>query len=212
MNRIVIVTGVSRGFGLIIAKEFAKSDWHVIGTGRSERPKSLTDKVEYHQFDASDNAKCKAFWDKLHLEHADAQICLINNAGSYASGSLIDTPAEEYAAQISSVYFTAVYMTKGLVSTFSNARIINVISTSALSADIDHTAYGSAKAAEKYFFQVLQKEYPSAQYQITNLYPSYIAPSSNEKAIDPAELAAFIRNQAETDKSYYIHDVTLYPR
>jgi len=111
-----------------------------------------------------------------------------------------------------SIYFSAVFMTRGLASVLPAARIINIISSSALAAHKNNSAYGAAKAAEMHFFQSLQEEYSPGQYQITNLYPKSIASHGPDpKAIDPADLARFVREQAENTTTYYLRDVTIYP-
>lgn len=94
----------------------------------------------------------------------------------------------------------------------AEAKIINVISSSALTSHKNNSAYGAAKAAEMHFFQALQREFGPAQYQITNLYPSDIASQGpNPNAIDPAELSRFVRELAEYKGTYYMRDVTMYP-
>ncbi len=206
--RTVVITGVSHGLGLVTAQEFAKNGWKVIGTGRSPRPDNLQQDIEYRQFDSSDTAACEAFWSNLAQE---PDICLINNAGGYAGGGLEDTPAEVFVKQMQSNYFAAVYMTKGLVSTIPSAKIINIISNNANAPQAGDAAYGASKAAEKYFFQTLQKELDSSKYKITNLYPNSIATQGpNSSAIDPTDLAAFVRQIAESEKSFYFTDVTLF--
>lgn len=213
MNKIVVITGASRGLGLTLATEFARNGWQVIGTGRSPQPADFPATAAYRQFDASDAPACEAFWQQLKKEHTGAALCLINNAGAYTSGALTETKAEDYAAQMQGSYFSAVYMTRSLALNFPKARIINIISNSALAAHKNNAAYGAAKAAEMHFFQSLQKEYKPEQYQITNLYPSDIATHGpNPNAIKPEDLALFVREQAENDSSYYVRDVTVYPR
>ncbi|HSX15843.1 MAG TPA: SDR family oxidoreductase [Candidatus Saccharimonadales bacterium] len=210
---IVVITGVSRGLGLVLAKTFAEADWTVVGTGRSERPAELPERVVYQQFDASDAAAGEAFWKQLASEYPDAAVCLVNNAGGYVGGGLVDTGTEDYAGQMQSCYFSAVYMTRGLALAVPKAKIINIVSSSALQPEKENVAYGAAKAAERYFFQALQDEFPAAQYQITNLYPSYIATDSpDDKAMTAEDVAQFVRGQAESTTSFYLRDVTMYPR
>lgn len=36
--RAVVITGASRGLGLVLTKVFTASHWAVVGTGRSEKP------------------------------------------------------------------------------------------------------------------------------------------------------------------------------
>ncbi len=213
MGKLAVITGTSRGLGLVLAGEFAANRWQVVGTGRSGQPASFPANVKYQQFDAGDAAACEAFWQEVFSEYPDTEVCLVNNAGGYVSGSLKDTKAEDYDQQMRSIYFTAVYMTRGLALVYSKARVINMISSSALAAHKNNSAYGAAKAAEMHFFQALQHEFKPEQYQITNLYPSDIASSGpNPNAIDPNHLAEFIRNLAESDMTYYLRDVTMYPR
>jgi NAD(P)-dependent dehydrogenase (short-subunit alcohol dehydrogenase family) len=212
-KKVVVITGASRGLGLVLTKEFSAHGWQVIGTGRSGQPTDLPENAQYHQFDASNSAECEAFWEELRSAYPAADICLINNAGGYVGGSLTETKAEDYDQQMKSSYFSSVYMTRGLALAYTKARIINIISSGALAAHKDNSAYGAAKAAQMHFFQSLQQEFEAKQYQITNLYPSDIATSGpNPKAIDPVDLATFVRREVESSQSYYVRDVTMYPR
>ncbi|EDK72758.1 short-chain dehydrogenase/reductase SDR [candidate division TM7 genomosp. GTL1] len=212
-QKLVIITGASGGLGLTLAQEFAGDTWQVIGTGRSEKPQGFPSTGEYHQFDASSANDAAAFWKLLGNKHPEAEICLVNNAGGYISGGLVEVAAEGYEKQMQSAYFTAVYMTRGLAEIYTTARIINIISSSALKPHKNNAAYGAAKAAEMHFFQSLQQEFSPAQYQIVNLYPKSIASHGPDpKAIDPRDLAKFIREQAQNESTYYLSDVTLLPR
>jgi NAD(P)-dependent dehydrogenase (short-subunit alcohol dehydrogenase family) len=202
----VVITGASHGLGLSIAEAFLKSGWRVIGTGRSSRPEQLDSAIEYQQFDASDADACADFWKKLKLND---QVCLVNNAGGFVGGGLLDTKPEDYEKQMQSNYFSGVYMTRGLAESLDTARI--VISNSALEPNKSTGAYGASKAASRYFFQSLQKEFPSEKYQITNLYPSDIATQGPDpNSIQPEDLAKLIVETAESTASYYPRDITLF--
>jgi len=210
--RIAVVTGVSQGLGLEIANLFVKNDWQVLGIGRSERPSELDSSIDYHRFDASDVQVCAEFWQKIAKKFKKNEICLVNNAGSFVSGNLIETNSEDYVKLMHSNYFTGVNMTREMTKVIPKAKIINIISNGALSAKPNISAYGAAKAAAMYFFQSLQKEIGAEKYRITNLYPSNIATSSvNPDEIDPADIASFVLQQADNESSYYVTDVTLFP-
>ncbi|HET8671609.1 MAG TPA: SDR family NAD(P)-dependent oxidoreductase [Candidatus Saccharimonadales bacterium] len=213
MNKIVVITGASGGLGKSLVTEFAANAWRVIGTGRSEQPDDLPQGVLYKQFDASNATACELFWQQIKQQYPGTEVCLVNNADAYVSGGLTETKVEDYDQQMKSSYFTAVYMTRYLALNFPKARIINVISSSALAAHKNNSAYGAAKAATMHFFQSLQRELKPEQYQITNLYPFNIAshgPADN--AMSPQDVSAFIREQAENDRTYYLRDVTIWPR
>jgi NAD(P)-dependent dehydrogenase (short-subunit alcohol dehydrogenase family) len=209
----VVITGVSRGLGLILANTFQASGWSVLGTGRSARPENLDGSVQYQQFDASDPAACENFWKSLTAEQLGGAICLINNVGGYIGGGLLEAQPEDFAKQMQTNYFPAVYMTRGLAKSISKAKIINLISNNALLPNSTDEAYGASKAAQMHFFKSLQKEFKPDTYQITNLYPNIIATNdSAAHAIDPAELATFVLEQAGSQHTYYLPDVTLHVR
>ncbi len=213
MKKLAVITGASRGLGLAIATEFIQNGWEVLGTGKSPQPAELPQGVGYQQFDASDAAACEAFWQQLQAQHGDVEICLINNAGGYAVGEFTQLQAQDYAQQMQTNFFSAVYMTRGLALHIPRARIINILSTSALVAKKQESAYGASKAAAKQFFQSLQKELTPERYRITNLYPYSIATHGPDpKATDPKDLANFVRIQAENTASYYLSDATIYPQ
>ena len=210
-DRLVVVTGATQGLGLVTVNEFLKGGWRVVGTGLGERPADFPVGAEYAAFDASNFDACAAFWQGILANNQSIQICLVNNAGGYVGGEIASTTPEDYAKQLSMNYFPAVYMTKSLIAMVDQARIITVVSAVALSPKAKNTAYGSSKAAEKYFLQSLQDELDDKKYRLTNIYPNSIATSGpNPKAITPEELAVFVRDQAELNKSYYIRDVVLY--
>lgn len=214
VSKIAVITGASRGLGLALTNAFNPDQWLVVGTGRSEQPSDFpaTPNVTYRQFDASDFDACEAFWRKLQAEYPDSTFCLVNNAGGYVGGSVGNTDARDYATQMQSIYFSAVYMTKALVENIPQAQIINIVSSSALNVEKNESAYGSAKVAEKYFFQSLQQEFAPEQYQITNLYPYNIASHGpNPDAINADELAAYVVELTESKMSHYLRDVTMYP-
>ena len=111
-----------------------------------------------------------------------------------------------------SIYFAAVYMTRGLTEVFPTAKIINIVSSSGLIPHKDNSAYGAAKSAETHFFQSLQREFDPKQYQITNLHPHNIASRGPAPhAMKPADLAAFVRQLAEANTSFYLREATIYP-
>jgi NAD(P)-dependent dehydrogenase (short-subunit alcohol dehydrogenase family) len=209
----VVVTGASRGLGFVLANTFNAAGWSVVGTGRSARPGDLDPTIHYEQFDAGDANACENFWKSLSEKQLSGTICLVNNVGGYIGGGLLQAKPDDYEKQMRTNYFPAVYMTRGLALSVARARIINIISNNTLYPSSTDEAYGASKAAQMHFFKSLQKEFKSDIYQITNLYPNNIATSGPSiHAIDPIDLAHFVLEQANSDHTYYLPDVTLHAR
>ena len=211
MSDTVVISGSSQGLGLVLANSFAAQGWKVIGTGKAERPEGMDGAVQYRVLDSADPGSTQNFWQELKSEVNDGPLCLINNAGGYKGGLLLELTPEDYAQQIQSIYLTAVHMTRGLINNFTSAKIFNMLSASAMTPLADNGAYGAAKTAATHFFKSLQKQYSPEQYQITNLYPDKMATHGiDNSAMDPNQVAEFIINLANQTKSYYLKDVYLY--
>ena len=211
MSHTVVISGSSQGLGLVLANNFATQGWTVIGTGRSQRPEGMNAAVQYRILDSSGPGSSQNFWQELKSEVNAEPLCLINNAGGYKGGLLLDLAPEDYAQQMQSIYLTAVHMTRGLINNFAQAKIFNMLSASAMTPLADNGAYGAAKTAATHFFKSLQKQYSPEQYQITNLYPDKMATHGRDNsAMDPNQVAELIINLAGQDKSYYLKDVYLY--
>ncbi len=85
MNRTILITGATSGFGEATARRFAKDGWKVIGTGRRvERLSGLKDELGdlFHAsaFDVTDEVATKAALDALPEGFRDIDV-LVNNAG-----------------------------------------------------------------------------------------------------------------------------------
>lgn len=211
MSKTIIISGAGQGLGLVLANHFSRHSWQVVATGRGERPDGIETDVQYLKLDSADPKATESFWQELKSKLGNQLVCLINNAGGYVGGQLLELEAEDYLNQMKSIYFTSVMMTRGLIANFDRAKIFNMLSASAMIPLKDNGAYGAAKTAAAHFFSSLQQQYPPEQYQISNLYPDKMAthgPDSN--AMDPEHMAEFILLLAESDNSFYLKDAFIY--
>jgi NADP-dependent 3-hydroxy acid dehydrogenase YdfG len=192
--------------GCALVQTFVDAGWRVVGTGRSPRPNDLPPAVNYVSFDASKLDECQSFWSSLAVS-PDEPLCLVNNAGGYASGPFLQQDPNAVMDMVESCYLTAVYMTRALMATAKPARILNVVSTGALTPHAGGSTYGAAKAAMAHFFEALQLEGSKSSYPITNLYPADI----NEDNIKPGDLADLVESVASNNSSAHVASVTIQP-
>ena len=101
-DKIVVLTGASRGIGAAAAREMAPDGPHLVLCARNAEScaetkaavEALGATAECHGFDVSDFAAVQAFVDSVLAEHGRIDV-LINNAGMNVMGPVSDvTPAK----------------------------------------------------------------------------------------------------------------------
>ena len=213
----VVITGATRGLGLALVREFVCAGWQTTGVGRSARPEEYPEGADFERFDASDIHACRHFWEK-HVKRSEEGadgLALINNAGVYVPGGFLDPPAALFEESIRCNYLSAVNMTRTLFDIVTSARLVNIVSTSALQAKSTNSAYGSAKAGMAQFFRSLQQEFSPEQYRIINVYPGTIrthGEGPDVDAIEPEDLSMFVRELLAAGPSFYVAEATLMPK
>jgi NAD(P)-dependent dehydrogenase (short-subunit alcohol dehydrogenase family) len=212
----VIVSGASVGLGVSVTTAFAKASWTTVGIARSERPAEYPDTADYLQGDAADPEVARALVDQIDKTYdlSKGTLCLINCAGQYVRGSILDVSGDQIVSAVQSNYLAPAVLTHALLMKASKGSIVNVISTSALQAKATNSLYGSAKAGLAQFFRSLQAEFSSDQWRITNLYPETIrthGEGPEVSAIEPKEFSEWILDVVSNPRSYYLSEVTVMP-
>lgn len=175
MSNFIVVTGVSRGIGLEIAKRFSREGFGVVGCASSE--KSAAAVREKHpgfdvvKADLSDKNDVRAFCEhvKNRCERIDV---LVNNAGRYIPGK-IETEADDtfeslMALNVGGPY----YVTKGLLEKMgAGSTVINICSTASITAYPNGASYCISKFALLGFSKVLREELKPKDIRVVSLLP-----------------------------------------
>ena len=144
MNRVVVITGVSSGIGLQLAKKFIESGDKVYGLSRHEFE---LEGLNHIVCDVSFSDECENAIEKI-VELEGKIDLLINNAGMGIAGSVENT-SEKDAKRIFDVnFFGTFYMCKHALKYLreSKGRIVN-ISSVASKLSIPYQAFYSASKA-----------------------------------------------------------------
>ena len=181
-NKIVLVTGASRGIGRGIAEGFAAQGATVVGTATSEKGAAaiteyLAGKGKGMVLDVSKQESIDAVLEAIKNEFGDVAI-LVNNAGITRDGLLMRMKDEDWDA-IMATNLTSVYrMSKAVMRSMMKARwgrIVNISSVVGLSGNPGQCNYSAAKAGVIGFTKSMAREVASRGITVNAVAPGFIA-------------------------------------
>jgi 3-oxoacyl-[acyl-carrier protein] reductase len=184
-QKIVLITGATRGIGFAIAKVFAKAGARVILNGRDNNrldkvvndiAKYATQDVDRVCFDVSDPHMVKEGFQALFKMTKGLDV-LVNNAG-VLDDALLGMVTPE---QIERVYgvnaFSALYCSQyaaRLMQRRKGGSIINVSSIIGVNGNEGQAVYGSSKAALIGMTKSLAKELAPSNIRVNAIAPGFI--------------------------------------
>ncbi|KYF90599.1 hypothetical protein BE20_02085 [Sorangium cellulosum] len=184
-GRVVVITGGSRGLGLLLAEEFGRHGARVAIAGRDpgaleraeQRLRALGVEVHAVACDLGDRAAAEAFIDGVARAFGRIDV-LVNNAGVIQVAPMQDLRVEELDEAMRSNYWSAVYATRRALPHLEKqgraARIVNVTSIGGRVAVPHLLGYNASKFAMMGFSESLQAElsYGSARGpRVTTVIP-----------------------------------------
>lgn len=178
MSQVWLVTGSSRGFGRALAEAVLAAGHSLVATARN--PAQLADLVQRH----GNRVRAVAL-DVTDASAADRAVqaavgafgrldVLVNNAGYGDIGSIEDTSAEVFRAQIETNLFGVVNVTKAAIPVMRQQGSGHVIQFSSIGGRIGTPglgAYQTAKWGVEGFSEVLAKEVGPLGVKVTIIEP-----------------------------------------
>lgn len=182
MEKIVIITGGSRGLGHGIAEIYHKNGYHVISISRTILKKEYS--VEQYQCDLSDVLQIEKTFTEIfsHLDTTNtATITLFNNAGSIGTvNTLENIPASDINNTIQ-INLTAPLILSSLFIKLTKGwdckkKIINISSGAAVNPYGSWAMYCSTKAGLDMLTKVVAKEQKKIKngVKMISIYPGVI--------------------------------------
>jgi len=198
-ERIAVVTGCSAGIGRSIAVALAKKNYIVVGNSRREDDRAKNLLSELHQYssgsifipgDLSGDVAAAEFC-RVVADNVPKVDVLINNAGRTEPTSINSFDTKEWRSQFDANFFSAVFVTNGLLSLVQrcNGSIVNISSVRGLfdNGREGVIAYSAAKAALNSFTKTLAKAL-APNVTVNAILPGFTATTYLERA--PAEQVA----------------------
>jgi short-subunit dehydrogenase len=182
MNKLIVVTGGTRGIGRAVIEKFASQGFDVatcarqkssLGQLQEEVEKKFGVKVYTQVADLSVKAEVKAFcvWVTTLQRPVDV---LVNNAGFFIPGQLLSEADDTLEQMINGNLYSAYHTTRGLVPLVPRhaaAHIFNLCSIASFMAYPNGGSYAISKFALLGFSKCLREELKTEGIRVTAVMP-----------------------------------------
>jgi short-subunit dehydrogenase len=208
MNKLIVVTGGTKGIGRAILNRFAQAGFDVTTCARKQQ--ELTDlkqqlesaygvKAFVKQADMSVIDQVKDFV-KYVLAFQRPVDVLVNNAGYFVPGSVISEPEGSLESMINSNLYSAYYTSRGLASKMMEQReghIFNICSIASIKAYPNGGSYAISKFAMLGLSKV-REELKEVGVRVTAVLPGATRTASWDGVDLPDERFMKVEDVAET--------------
>ena len=182
MNKLIVVTGATKGIGKAVAERFAREGFDVIACARGTEgllalKEELEKKYKVHvQVQTVDMSRREAVekFAAFILALGRTVDVLVNNAGYFVPGALMEEPDGTLESMIEGNLYSAYYMTRGLAATMKTHRaghIFNLCSIASIKAYPNGGAYAISKFALLGFSKGLREELKPFNIRVTAVLP-----------------------------------------
>jgi short-subunit dehydrogenase len=182
MNKLVVVTGGSRGIGRAIVEKFSARAYDVVVSARNlpdlQKLKSELEKLHHntiHVFsgDMALASDAKAFAHFV-LSRNQAVEVLVNNAGNFLPGDICTEPEGTLENMIHTNLYSAYHVTRGIVPSMKERKaghIFNICSVASFKAYPNGGSYAISKFALLGFSKCLREELKELNIRVTAVMP-----------------------------------------
>ena len=187
MEKIVLVTGASRGIGREIAKELAQKGYKVIANynksrEEAEKLQQENKNIEIYKADVSKREEVSKMVQEVIKKYGKIDI-LINNAGISQEKLFTDVTDEDWNTMINNNLYSVFCVTQEVLPNMLSRKqgcIINISSIWGMVGASCETIYSVAKAGIDGMTKSLAKELGLSNIRVNSIAPGYIDTDMNK--------------------------------
>ena len=226
----IVITGAARGIGKAIASKFAVEGHTLFLCARNidtlqktaDELKKLHPTAEIHvmKADLSDKVQTEKF-SNFCLQIGTPDV-LINNAGGFTPGNILDEPDGSLENMINNNLYSAYYLTKYLapkMKTNGSGHIFNICSVAGLQAYNGGGSYSISKFAMNGFSQNLRHELKEHNIKVTAIFPGAVFTdswqgfdNSSNRIMEPTDIAEMIFTCTKMSPAAVPEEIILRPQ
>lgn len=209
MNKLIVVTGGTKGIGRAVIEKFAGHHFDVVTCARhKEELENLRQEVEerfdgcrvfIHQADMAVKEAVNSFCDFVSGLKRPVDV-LVNNTGYFIPGEISTEPEGTLERMINTNLYSAYYTTRGIVPAMKENRsghIFNICSIASIKAYPNGGSYAISKFALLGFSTCLREELKAHHIRVTAVMPGATLTASWEGVNLPEE--RFMRSEDVAD-------------
>ncbi|HEY9049404.1 MAG TPA: SDR family NAD(P)-dependent oxidoreductase [Ohtaekwangia sp.] len=198
MNKLIVVTGGTKGIGRAIVEKFAAQGFDIVTCARNEKDlDELKRRVEadhavqvfVRAADMSDREAVKNFCAFVTALQRPVDI-LVNNAGYFIPGDIATEKEGTLESMIHANLYSAYYTTRGLITGMRERKqgyIFNMCSIASIKAYPNGGSYAISKFALLGFSKCLREELKPFNIRVTAIMPGATLTASWEGVDLPEE-------------------------
>jgi len=192
-DKIVLITGGSRGIGKAIAESFASEAAKVIVTYKNAIDENYfnSKNISHFRCDIADSKSVGSVTDEIIKQHSQIDI-LINNAGITKDGLLMRMSEDDWDVVLDTNLKGVFNMTKAVsrnMMSRKSGKIINITSIVGIMGNAGQANYVASKAGVIGFTKSVAKELASRNININAIAPGFIETEMTDKLSDAVKQA-----------------------
>ncbi|WP_370090571.1 SDR family oxidoreductase [Ekhidna sp.] len=229
-ERLVVITGGTKGIGKALVDRFAAEGWPVATCSRNDNDlDALRNEInEKHQMlihtfkaDLSKKEEVKNFVEFVRMIAKPVEI-LINNTGVFTPGAVLEEADGALEQMIDTNLYSAYHLTRALAPSMKqnkSGHIFNLCSVASLKAYPNGGSYSISKFALYGFSQAIREELKEHRVRVTSVLAGAVKTPSwdgvdipDERFMKPEDIAETIYTSYRLSERSVIEEVVLRPQ